>query len=50
MQEQGKLRPSEEITQRFLNMEKNQGLKEVARAIWDGWPWCRRTLACVIGH
>ena len=30
MQEQGKLRPSEEITQRFLDMEKNQGLKEVA--------------------
>ncbi|MGA8620852.1 MAG: protein kinase [Candidatus Sulfotelmatobacter sp.] len=30
MQEHGKLQSSEEITQRFLDMEKNQGLKEVA--------------------
>ena len=30
MQEQGKLRSSEEITQRFLDMEQSQGLKEVA--------------------
>ena len=30
MQEHGKLRSSEEVTLRFLDMEKNQGLKEVA--------------------